>query len=83
MLQAILQRKPYLAWYIRDKKTLSDQSALEHILSYGDWEEVMEAEKLLGISGMKALFDKIRSKRRVNLKPRTLNYFRNYFSKYA
>lgn len=83
MLQKILEKKPHLAWYIKDKKTLSDKSALEHILSYGDWDDVMEAEKILGISKMEYLFKEITNQKRINLKPRTLNYFQNYFSKYA
>ncbi|OGM15247.1 hypothetical protein A2V56_04095 [Candidatus Woesebacteria bacterium RBG_19FT_COMBO_42_9] len=83
MLQKILEGKPYLAWYIKDKKALSDKSALEHILSYGDWGDVMEAEKVLGISKMKSLFEEIKRGKRVNLKKRTLNYFQNYFAKYA
>lgn len=83
MLQLILEKKPYLAWYIGNKKTLSDESVLEHILAYGDWDDVMGAENILGISKMKELFDRISSKKRVNLKPRTINYFQNYFSKYA
>ena len=83
MLQKILEGKPYLAWYIKDKKALSDKSALEHVLSYGSWDDVMEAENVLGISKMKSLFEEIKSGKRVNLKKRTLNYFQKYFAKYA
>jgi len=83
MLQKILEGKPYLAWYIKDKKILSDVSALEHILSYGNWEDIKEAEKTLGTEKMKSLFQEICRKKRVNLKPRTINYFQNYFAKYA
>ena len=83
MLQSILQNKPSLSWYIKNKSKLSDESALEHILSFGDWEDVMEAEKALGVTKMKFLFEKICNKKRVNLKPRTINYFHNYFTKYA
>ena len=83
MLRKIIERKPYLVWYIKDKKKLSDISILEHIFSYGNWEDVMAAEKILGIPKMKSLFLEMCNKKRVNLKPRTVNYFQNYFAKYA
>jgi hypothetical protein len=83
MLQNLLEKKPYLAWYVKDKKELSEKSALEHILMYGDWDDVIEAEKILGIAKMQSLFKELCNKKRVNIKPRTINYFQNYFAKYA
>ncbi len=83
MLQKIFKNKPYLVWYIKDKTSLSEKSMLEHILNYGDWDDVIEAEKILGLSRMKALFNEITSQKRINLKPKTINYFEKYFSKYA
>lgn len=83
MLQKIIGEKPYLAWDIKKEENLSEKSMLERILAYGDWDDIMEAEKILGIARMKALFEEIKSNRRVNLRPRTLNYFQNYFAKYA
>ena len=83
MLQYLLEKKPYLAWDVKDKKELSDKSALEHILMYGDWEDILEAESVLGITKMKSLFQELCNKKRVNIKPRTMHYFRNYFEKYA
>lgn len=83
VLQKLLNKKPYLAWYIRNKEVISDQNALEHILSYGNWQDFLEAEKLLGIEKIKILFNDIKSKKRVNLRPRTINYFDKYFARYA
>lgn len=83
MLQKIFERKPYLAWDIKNVKNLSKKSMLEHILAYGDWEDVMEAEKILGISKMEFLFKQLKNGKRVNIKPKTINYFENYFAKYA
>ena len=79
----ILENKPYLAWYIKNKGSLSDKSLLEHILNYGDWKDVLETEKVMGISKMKSLFEEMRNGKRINLKHRTVNYFDNYFAKYA
>ncbi len=83
MLQKIIKQKPYLAWDIKNAGNLSDESSLEHILAYGDWDDIQEAEKLIGISEMKSLFEKLIQKKRKNLKPRTILYFQNYFAKYA
>jgi hypothetical protein len=83
LLSKKFEKKPYLAWYIKDKSSLSDQSVLEHILNYGDWADVQEVEKEMGISKMKSLFEEMINKKRINLKPRTINYFENYFAKYA
>jgi len=83
MLQDILKAKPYLSWYIKNKDELSDESALEHILGYGDWDDVQKAENILGINKMRLLFKKMTQKKRVNLKPKTVDYFTRYFEKYA
>lgn len=37
LVQDIIMKKPYLAWYVSDPKKLSDEATLEHILNYGDW----------------------------------------------
>jgi len=82
-LQEIFENKPYLAWDISSKENLSEKSMLERLLSYGDWEEIMEAEKILGIKKMASLFNQIKNSQRTNLRPKTINYFQNYFAKYA
>ena len=82
-LQKTFEKKPYLAWYVKNKTSLSDKSVLEHILNYGNWEDFKEIERIIGLSRMRVLFKQIVSGKRVNLKPRTINYFENYFRKYA
>lgn len=83
MLQDIIKQKPFLAWYVKNPDDLSDESALEHILSYGDWDDVMKAKETIGLMKMSNLFQKISHKKRANLSPRTINYFQKYFQKYA
>jgi hypothetical protein len=82
-IQDLLTKKPYLAWYINNKNSLSDESTLEHILNYGNWEDYLEAENILGITKTKSIFNKLINKKRINLRPQTVNYFQNYFAKYA
>jgi hypothetical protein len=82
-LQGLIIDKPYLAWDIKDKKSLSEQSVIEHILNYGDWDDYLKAEEMLGIKKAAKLFSKLKNKKRTNLRPQTIYYFTNYFEKYA
>jgi len=81
--QQLFSKKPYLAWYVRDKQRLSEESMFEHVLNYGDWEDYLMVEDALGIKKAHSLFQKLKSKKRVNLRPQTVNYFSLYFQKYA
>lgn len=82
-LKNLFKEKPYLAWYVKDKKNLSTESMLEHILEYGDWNDYLIAERSLGIKKTNILYNKLKDKKRVNLKTQTINYFDLYFEKYA
>jgi len=62
---------------------MSLESALEHVLNYGDWDDYLEAEKTLGINKVKIIFDKLKSKKRPNLRVKTINYFEKYYQKHA
>jgi len=79
----LFEEKPYLAWYVRDKKKMSEESMLEHILSYGNWEDFLTVENTWGIEKTNTLYKNLKSKKRVNLRPQTINYFDLYFAKYA
>jgi len=82
-LFSLFKKKPYLSWYIHNKKDLSKESMVEHVLNYGNWEDFLKTEKEMGIQNLKSVFNKLKSKGRVNLRPQTINYFENYFQKYA
>lgn len=82
-LQDIINNKPYLAWDIREKENLSDESALAHILAYGDWDDYIAAERVSGIQTLSGLFDKLISEKRSNLRPETKNFFMRYFREYV
>ncbi len=77
------KKKPYLAWYVSNKEKLSEESVVEHILNYGNWDDYLKVEKIIGIKKLASLFNKLKSKKRVNLRSKTINYFENYFQKYA
>ena len=82
-VKEIFDKKPSLVWYVKDIENLSSESALESILSYGDWQDFLKVKEALGIKMTKSIFENIKSKRRVNLRLATINYFTNYFAKYA
>jgi len=75
--------KPYLAWYVKDIKKFSKESILEHILNYGNWEDNLGVEKALGIKKTREIFNDLKSKKRPNLRKKTINYFEKYFQRYA
>jgi len=52
----IIIKKPYLAWYVKDVKKLFEESVLEHILNYGDWEDMQEFIKIKGKKETTTLF---------------------------
>jgi hypothetical protein len=79
----IINNKPYLAWDIKDASSLSDESILEHILNYGNWDDVQMYIKIKGMFDTKKNFNKLLDKKRVNLFPEIKHYFTIYFDKYA
>lgn len=79
----LFKKKPYLTWYVSNPTNLSEMGMLEHILNYGTWDDYLSTEKGLGIKKVNILFQSIKNKKRVNLRPQTLNYFNNYLTKYA
>ena len=42
----IIKNKPYLAWYVKDPARLSEESVLEHVLNYGNWDDVQQFIKI-------------------------------------
>ena len=83
-LAQFLQQKPYLFWYVKDKKNISPEAAVEAVLNYGDWSDVQTLMRIIGQEQMaKIFFNQIKNKKRVNYHHKTRNYFNLYFAKYA
>ncbi|PIZ65725.1 hypothetical protein CO051_06200 [Candidatus Roizmanbacteria bacterium CG_4_9_14_0_2_um_filter_39_13] len=79
-LTKIIQEDPSLIWYVRKHSHISDMSILEHILNYGNWKQVQEAIKILGMKDTVQLYTSLANKRRSNLMPRVKHYFDLYFA---
>lgn len=82
-VQDIIIQKPYLSWYTKDNTNLSEASVLEHVLNYGNWEDVQSFIKVFGLVASAELFHQIADKPRTNLRPEIKHYFNLYFEKHA
>lgn len=78
-----IKKRSYLVWYTQNFKGLSLRSIVENTLNYGNWKDFLSLRDILGVKKMKSAFDSLARGKRVNLQPRTLNYFSKYFQKYA
>ncbi len=81
--QDIVKQKPYLAWYVKNPEKLSDKSVLEHVLNYGNWDDVQQFITIMGLKKTARLFTEGVSQYRSNYLPEVAHYFRNYFRKHA
>ncbi len=79
----VIRDKPYLAWYTKNYDNLSPQSILESVLNTGDWEDFLTISQIFGIKQTARIFADIKNKKRVNLRPQTINYFTKYFHIHA
>jgi hypothetical protein len=85
-IHEFIKQRPYLIWYVKDLDNLPESSIVEHVLNYGNWQDVQEMIKILGIEKTAKIFrekstpDKFG---RQNYRPEIKNYFQLYFKKYA
>jgi len=82
-LQALFQQKPYLVWDIKNPDGLSENSMVERIINYGNWDDVMQTISILGIAKVSGIFNASITNTRNNYRPQTINFFKLYFQKYA
>lgn len=79
-VNTIIKNKPYLAWYVKDPEKLSEESVLEHVLNYGNWEDVQLFIKIKGVEGTANLFNRSLKSKRINYQPAIQSYFLRYFN---
>jgi hypothetical protein len=82
-IQEFSEKRPYLFWYIKDFKSLSEEAVVEAVLNLGTWEDVQELMKILGTKRMAYIFRERSVRKRNNYRPEIKNYFDLYFEKYA
>jgi hypothetical protein len=82
-LNNFIKKRPYLFWYIKDKEKISPEVAVEQILNFGDFKDVKQLIKIIGLKETAEIFSKQIKKKRCNYRPEIKNYFTLYFKKYA
>ena len=85
-IHQFIKKRPYLVWYVKDLTSLSEESIVEHILNYGDWDDVQEMIKILGMEKTAGIFRKRSAPDRFgrqNYRPEIKNYFNLYFNRHA
>ncbi len=82
-IQQFAEKRPYLFWYIKDFKSLSEEAVVEAVLNMGTWEDVQELMKILGTGRTASIFRNRSERKRNNYRPEIKNYFDLYFEKYA
>lgn len=78
----IIKNKPYLAWYVKDPSSLSEESVLEHVLNYGNWDDVQRFISIKGKENTANLFNKTLTNKRTNYSPVIKSYFYRYFNQH-
>lgn len=82
-IHQFIKKRPYLVWYVKNLDELSEESIVEHVLNYGDWNDVQGMIKILGIKKTAAIFWRKSKQKRCNYRSEIKNYFQLYFQKYA
>jgi hypothetical protein len=82
-IHEFIKKRPYLIWYVKDTSKLSEASIVEHVLNYGDWDDVQKMIKILGMKKAAKIFREKSKLQRSNYRPEIKNYFDFYFRKYA
>lgn len=78
----IVARK-HLIWYVKDHRELSEESIVEATLNYGDWDDVQEIIRIMGMERVAEIFRKQVNRPRKNYRSEVSHYFNLYFDKYA
>ena len=82
-INQFIQKRPHLIWYVKDLDKLSEESIVESVLNYGDWDDVQKMIKILGLQKTADIFRRKSKQKRGNYRSEIKNYFRLYFDKYA
>jgi hypothetical protein len=87
-IQQFIKKRPHLIWYVSKKNLnqLNEESIVEHVLNYGNWDDVQKMIKILGLQKTAEIFYKKSAPDkfgRQNYRPEIKHYFQLYFHKHA
>src|SRR3989344_6439977 len=79
----IIRHKPYHIWYTKNYDGLGEESVVEAVLNYGDWDDLKQLCTILGIKRVAEIFWIHIQGTRCNYKPEVVNFFQIYFRQYV
>ncbi len=85
-LATFAKKHKYFWWWVKDAGALGSESIVEGTLNYGNWDDVQELIKIMGIKKVAKIFRAKSPKSemgRTNYFPEVTRYFNHYFNKYA
>jgi hypothetical protein len=82
-INEFIKKRPGLVWSTTQYDKLSEEAIVEAVLNYGNFKDVNEIIKILGIKKVFEIFKGKAAQKRCNLRPEVKNYFNLYFKKYA
>lgn len=69
-----------LWWSTFQLDRLDDEAILEGVMNYGDWPDFLQLKQWWGLDKIRQLFEKMTTKRRVNLRPPARALFNDYLT---
>ncbi|MGM0759717.1 MAG: hypothetical protein ACQEUB_08415 [Thermodesulfobacteriota bacterium] len=81
--EKIVQKKPFLFWSVGDTTQLGERAVIEAVLKYGDFDDFLLLKQELGLNTVAQTFDQLLRSRRCDMHPRTINFWKLYFGRYA
>ena len=78
-----IRKRPGLIWYTKSYDTLPEESIVEHVLNYGNWDDVQEVIRILGIRRVAEIFNTYAFRPRTNYFPEVRHFFKLYFDKHS
>ena len=75
----------HLFWWVSEKEiaSLSPDAIVESVLSNGNEDTVRQLFDYYGIEKVAEIFNRQISGRRINYRPRTVHFFKQYFNRHA
>lgn len=80
-----ISARAHLIWYVKDLRGLNPESVVEHTLNYGNWRDVQELIRIMGIEEVARIFRKqmVTGRQKGNYRKPIRYYFGLYFDKHA
>ncbi len=84
-LYDFISKRRHLIWYVREYRALNEEAVVEATLNYGDWDDVQELIRIMGMERVATIFRKqmATGRQRGNYYPDVVHYFNLYFNKYV